>query len=153
MCTVAVTRCMKQDALLAAQLGCSERESQEKLLYHLSDCLDCLFAMSRQSNPLVVSGCPKFQKLFADAYALFDFLDSPLANVHLSEDMIDSYHFGRLSPVENKALEIHVNLCSGCATKLQNQRMFIYAMKAALSSDPSLYRNRNGATFHATSGA
>ena len=152
MCTVAVTRCIEQDALLAAQLESAQQESQEKLLNHLGDCLDCLFAMSRQRSPLVVSGCPKFQALFGEAYALFDFLDSPLANLHLSEDMIDNYHFGRLSPAENRVLEIHANFCSSCAAKLQNQRMFIYAMKAALASDPSLYRNRNGATFHATAG-
>ena len=138
--------------MLAMQFESVERPSQEMLLTHLSDCLDCRFAVSRQLDPLVVSGCRTFQELFTEAYALFDYLDSPLANVHMSEDMIDNYLFGRLSATENKVLEMHANLCASCATALQNERMFIFAMKAALASDPSLNKNRNGATFRAVAG-
>ena len=121
----------------------------QDLLQHVSNCLPCLFAMTKQREPLVVSGCPRFREMFIEAYPLFDFSESPLGTIHFSEEMIENYHFKRMSPLEKKVFEMHTRLCSECATKVHNELMLIYAMKAALSSDPCLYRNRNGAAFEA----
>lgn len=121
----------------------------QDLLEHVSDCLHCLFAITKQREPLVVAGCPEFRAMFIETYPLFDFSESPLGTVHLSEEMIENYHFKRMSPLEQKVFETHVKLCSECATQVHNELLLIYAMKAALSSDPSLYRNRNGAAFQA----
>lgn len=123
--------------------------THQDLLEHVSDCLHCLFAITKQHEPLVVSGCPQFREMFIKTYPLFDFSDSPLGTVHVSEEMVENYHFKRLSPLERKVFETHIKLCSECATQVHNELLLIYAMKAALSSDPSLYKNRNGATFEA----
>ena len=123
--------------------------SHQDLLEHVSDCLHCLFAITKQHEPLVVAGCPQFRAMFIEAFPLFDFSESPLGTVHLSEKMIENYHFKRLSPLERKVFETHVRLCSECATQVHNELLMIYAMKTALSSDPYLDRNRNGATFGA----
>lgn len=122
---------------------------QQELLQHVGNCLPCLFAMTKQREPLAVSGCPKFQALFYEAYPLFESSESPLGTIHLSEEMIENYHFKRMSPVERKIFEMHTKLCSECAVQVHNELMLIYAMKAALTSNPSLYRNRNGAAFEA----
>ncbi len=122
---------------------------QQRLLDHVNDCLPCLFAITRQREPLVVAGCPQFRAMFIEAYPLFDFSESPLGTVHLSEDMIEDYHFRRMNPLEKKIFETHVKLCSECAVQVHNELLLIYAMKAALSKDPSLYRNRSGAAFEA----
>lgn len=124
--------------------------THQELLEHVGDCLHCLFAITKGREPLVVSGCPQFRAMFIAAYPLFDFSDSPLGTVHVSEEMIENYHFKRLSPLERKVFETHIKLCSECAVEVHNELMLIYAMKAVLSSDPLLYRNRDGATFKAT---
>ena len=123
--------------------------THQDLLEHVSDCPHCLFAITKQREPLVVSGCPQFRAMFIEAYPLFDFSDSPLGTVHVSEEIIENYHFKRLSPLESKVFETHIKLCSECATQVHNELLLIYAMKAALSSDPLLYRNRDGAAFEA----
>lgn len=77
----------------------------------------------------------------------------PLGSVHVSENIIEEYHFGRLSTLERNAFEAHVTICSECAKELHNHRMFIYCLQNALSAQEPLDRDRNGATFAATSAA
>ena len=144
MCTPALAPTQE---LLENAAPCTH--THQDLLEHVSDCLHCLFAITKQREPLVVSGCPQFRAMFIEAYPLFDFSDSPLGTVHVSEEIIENYHFKRLSPLENKVFETHIKLCSECATQVHNELLLIYAMKAALSSDPLLYRNRDGAAFEA----
>ncbi len=126
-----------------------QSHTQQDLLEHVNNCLHCLFAITKGQEPLVVSGCPEFREMFIEAYPLFDFSDSPLGTVHVSEEIIENYHFKRLSPLEKKVFETHAKLCSECAVRVHNELLLIYAMKAALSSDPLLNRNRDGAAFEA----
>lgn len=122
-------------------------EAQRQLLEHVSECLDCLFVISRQRESLVEGGCDRFHELFEAAHPLFDCSESPLGSVHLTEEMIEHYDFRRLSALENRVLEVHVNQCSECEVKLHDYRLFLYALKAALAEDPSIYQKRTGATF------
>lgn len=128
-------------------------EAQRQLFEHVSECLDCLFVISRQRESLVEAGCSRFQELFEAAHPLFDCSESPLGSVHLTEEIIENYDFRRLSALENRVLETHVNLCSECEVKLHDYRLFLYALKAALEEDPSFYRKRSGATFAKAVGA
>jgi hypothetical protein len=145
MCTAALAPSKELIVESAAPQG----HLHQELLEHVGDCLHCLFAIAKQHEPLVVAGCAKFRAMFIEAYPLFDFSESPLGTIHLSEEMIENYHFKRLSALEKKVFETHAKLCSECEIKVHNELLLIYAMKAALSSDPSLYRNRSGATFSA----
>jgi hypothetical protein len=145
MCTAALAPSKE----LVTENAAPQGHSHQDLLEHVSDCLHCLFAITKQHEPLVVAGCPQFRAMFIETYPLFDFSESPLGTIHLSEEMIENYHFKRLSTLERKVFETHVKLCSECQTKVHNELLLIYAMKAALSNDPSLYRNRSGATFSA----
>ena len=131
----------------------SQRRLEQELLGHVTDCLHCLFVIIRQSEPLLSAGCPRFKALFAEAHPLFDSVESPVGSVHLTEDMIENYHFRRLSALENKILEAHVGMCNECAAELHNHRMFIYSLRAALADDELLDRDRNGATFAAAAHA
>ena len=73
-----------------------------------------------------------------------------IANAHVTEETIENYEFRRLSAIERTEFEAHVRVCSECATKLHNERMFIYAMKAALASKPRADDDSAGGTFAAT---
>lgn len=144
MCTPALAPSEKLFGSVAPQ-----SHGHQDLLEHVSDCLHCLFALAKGREPLVVAGCPQFRAMLIEAHPLFDFSESPLGTVHLSEEMIENYHFKRLSPLERKVFETHAKLCSECATQVHNELLLIYAMKAALSNDPFLNRNRDGAAFEA----
>ena len=72
-----------------------------------------------------------------------------LLNAHLTEETIENYEFNRLSIDERILFEAHAEVCSVCAVKLHNERLFIYAMKAALSRQPYENRDSTGATFAA----
>jgi hypothetical protein len=65
---------------------------------------------------------------------------------HFNEELIEERHFGRLSPSDTQLFDLHARLCQSCAVKLHNERMFIYAMQAALER-PEPFENRDGATF------
>ena len=145
MCTAALAPSKE----LLERTAPPQGHSHQDLLEHVSDCLHCLFAITKQHEPLVVSGCPQFRAMFVEAFPLFDFSESPLGTIHFSEEMIENYHFKRMGPLEKKVFETHAKLCSECATQVHNELLLIYAMKAALSSDPCIDRNRNGATFQA----
>jgi hypothetical protein len=65
---------------------------------------------------------------------------------HFTEDLIEERHFNRLAPEDSQLFDLHARLCQPCAVKLHNERMFIYAMQAALER-PEPFENRDGATF------
>ena len=65
---------------------------------------------------------------------------------HFTEELIEERHFGRLSPSDTQMFDLHARLCQSCAVMLHNERMFIYAMQAALEA-PEPFENRDGATF------
>jgi hypothetical protein len=65
---------------------------------------------------------------------------------HFTEELIEERHFGRLSPGDTQLFDLHARICQPCAVKLHNERMFIYAMQAALEV-PEPFENRDGATF------
>jgi hypothetical protein len=157
MCTSAIV-CPEEELDLATEAESSQpqfsrEQAHRDLLKHVSDCLDCLFVITKQREPLVVAGCPRFQALLAAAHPLLDYFESPLGSVHISEDMIENYHFHRLSILENKIFEAHINTCSDCERKLHDHQLFIYALQTALREDPTYYQNRTGATFAAAAGA
>ncbi len=147
MCTINLAL-SKEDSELSAG-----SKASQSLLKHVDHCLECLFIIAKQREPLLDAGCSKFQKLFAAAHPLFDYSKSPLGTLHVSQDIIEEYHFGRLSVLEQKVFEAHVSLCSECANELHNHRMFIYCLQTALSPQKPFDRDRNGATFAASSAA
>jgi len=65
---------------------------------------------------------------------------------HFTEELIEERHFGRLSSSDTQLFDLHARLCQSCAVQLHNERMFIYAMQAALER-PEPFENRDGATF------
>jgi hypothetical protein len=65
---------------------------------------------------------------------------------HFTEELIEEKHFGRLSPSDAQLFDLHARICQPCAIKLHNERMFIYALQAALEV-PEPFENRDGATF------
>lgn len=120
--------------------------SSDVLIEHVANCQACLFAIAKQREPLASCGCAGLRTLLA---ALPEDGDSPLQQLHFTEEMMENYHFKRLSRLERKVFEAHRISCDACATALHNELLFIYSMQAALQSDPHLFRNRSGAQFQA----
>lgn len=62
---------------------------------------------------------------------------------------MEDRHFGRLADADAKVFDLHAQWCQPCAIKFYNERMFIFAMQAALEKQPEPFENRDGATFRA----
>ena len=120
--------------------------SPDVLTEHVANCQACLFAIAKQREPLSASGCAGLRTLFA---AFPETGDSPLTQLHFTEELIENYHFKRLNRLERKVFDAHRICCDHCAAALHNELLFIYSMQAALESDPHLFRNRSGAQFQA----
>lgn len=118
----------------------------DALTEHVANCQACLFAIAKQREPLAASGCAGLRTLLA---ALPAEQDSPLNQLHFTEEMIENYHFKRLNRLERKLFDAHRLSCDACISALHNELLFIYSMQAALQSDPHLFRNRSGAQFQA----
>ena len=120
----------------------------ETLHEHVGNCNACLFAIAKQKDPLSLSGCDELRS----RWSLKDHSpqeNSPLSSLHFTEEMMENFHFRRLTRLEKKVFEAHLISCDSCAAALHNELLFIYAMQAALQSDPHLFRNRSGAQFQA----
>ena len=121
----------------------SNSSTPEALIEHVSNCQTCLFAIAKQRDPLAVSGCSELRALLPVGGS------SPLSQLHFTEETMEDFHFRRLNRLEKKVFEAHRISCDACAAALHNELLFIYAMQAALQSDPHLFRNRSGAQFQA----
>ena len=125
---------------IAFQIGETRRPAQagsrtvtQRLLNHVCDCVDCLFAVMDPTTSLVENGCETFKKLLReDGLLPIDSSTSPLAFAHLGEDMIEEYCFGRLSTLDRACVDSHVELCVDCHERLETQREFMRVMKAVL---------------------
>ena len=122
----------------------------DALSEHVANCQACLFAIAKQREPLAVSGCAGIRAIIL---ALSSGGNSPLEQLHFTEEMMEDYHFRRLNRLERRVFEAHRASCDACATALHNELLFIYSMQAALQSDPHLFRNRSGAQFKSAAAA
>lgn len=114
----------------------------DPLMEHVCGCQTCLFALAKQRAPLTESGCATLRALL---FSVGD--ESPLRELHFTEEIMENFHFRRLNRLEKKVFDAHRISCDACEAALHNELLFIYAMQAALESDPHLYRNRSGAQF------
>lgn len=105
---------------------------RQQLIDHVCDCMHCLVAVMRQRAPLVYAGCPEFLELLERGMQM-DKPRSPLAIVHITEELIEDYCFNRFTFIEIKALEAHLSLCRECASRVEHRRQFISLVKAALA--------------------
>lgn len=113
-------------------------EAGERFINHLCACLDCLMIVIKQRGPLCEAGCPEFLRLLQESKAHVDAARSPLANLHVTEAILEEYCFNRLTFVEVKVLEAHLIVCHACAVRLEHRRSFIDIIRAALVKEPDL---------------
>ena len=112
---------------------------------HVNRCSHCRFAIASQHQSLAQAGCPECQDLLSHVA----WTHSPVHLLHFSDEQIEEHFFKRLSSLELRLFNIHAACCSTCAAKLHNERLFLYALQAALETaeDVPPSRNRDGATF------
>ena len=107
------------------------REStSERLIEHVCGCFACLMVVIQQRAPLCDAGCAECEALLREHGV--DASRSPLAHVHVTEEMIEEYCFNRLSAMETRVLEAHLSMCGECAGRVEHRRQFIGCLKSAL---------------------
>jgi hypothetical protein len=117
----------------------------QRISAHVNSCAYCRFAIASQHQGLSKTGCPECRDLLSHVA----WTHSPVHLLHFSDELIEEHFFRRLSSFELRLFNIHAACCSACTAKLHNERLFLYALQAALENVEDLppSSNKDGAAF------